>query len=182
MFVFPILWTSFHQIGSVNKALLLWYWQQLRKCFLGICNTFLFFKIERWKFQHLFKSDFNSIRQPKERMKITIFWMSWNFVRFHEILFQTDAESFSFLSWKTKKFYSKNNPYLKTVNPLYCSVIFFHQSQFYSYFFYLSRLESKVSRILCPGLTALFYHLPRQEHQIFGVTNIISSCSQELLD
>ena len=25
------------------------------------------------------------------------------FVRFHEILFQTDAESFSFLSWKTKK-------------------------------------------------------------------------------
>ena len=32
--------------------------------------------------------------------------MSWNFVRFHEILFQTDAESFSILSWKTKKFYS----------------------------------------------------------------------------
>ena len=30
-------------------------------------------------------------------------WMSWNFVRCYEILFQTDAESFSFLSWKTKK-------------------------------------------------------------------------------
>ena len=102
MFVFPILWTSFHQIGSVNKALLLWYWQQLRKCFLGICNTFLFFKIERWKFQHLFKYDFNSIRQPKKRMKITIFWMSWNFVRFHEILFQRNAESFSFIL-KNKK-------------------------------------------------------------------------------
>ena len=28
--------------------------------------------------------------------------MSWNFVRFHEILNQTDAENFSFLSWKTK--------------------------------------------------------------------------------
>ena len=33
--------------------------------------------------------------------------MCWNFVRFHEIYFQTDSESFSFLSWKTKKFYSK---------------------------------------------------------------------------
>ena len=29
--------------------------------------------------------------------------MSWNFVRFHEIQFQTDTESFSILSWKTKK-------------------------------------------------------------------------------
>ena len=31
-----------------------------------------------------------------------------NFVRFHKILFQTDAETFSFLSDKTKKFYSWN--------------------------------------------------------------------------
>ena len=29
--------------------------------------------------------------------------MSWTFVRFHEIWFQTEPESFSFLSWKTKK-------------------------------------------------------------------------------
>ena len=39
-------------------------------------------------------------------MKITMVWkkqMSWNFVRFHEIWFQTEPESFSFLSWKTKK-------------------------------------------------------------------------------
>ena len=28
--------------------------------------------------------------------------MSWNLVRFHEIHFQTNAESFSFLSWKRK--------------------------------------------------------------------------------
>ena len=34
--------------------------------------------------------------------------MSWNFVRF-EIQFQTDAKTFSILSWKTKKFYSKKN-------------------------------------------------------------------------
>jgi hypothetical protein len=31
--------------------------------------------------------------------------MSWN-VRFHEIPNQTETENFSFLSWKTKKFYS----------------------------------------------------------------------------
>ena len=28
--------------------------------------------------------------------------MSWNFVRLHEIQFQTGTESFSFLSWKAK--------------------------------------------------------------------------------
>ena len=79
-------------------------------------KTFLFFKIESWKFQQLFEKEFretwqnfNSIRQLTERMKITIVWMDWmrwNFVRFHEIQFQTDAKSFSFLSGKTKKFYS----------------------------------------------------------------------------
>ena len=76
-----------------------------------------FFKIENWNFQHLFEKEnrktsqnFNSIRQPIEKMEIQIIWMSWmswNFVRFHEIQFQIDAESFSFLSWKTKMFYSK---------------------------------------------------------------------------
>ena len=35
--------------------------------------------------------------------------MSENFVSFHEIQFQTDAESFNFLSWKTKKFIPKEN-------------------------------------------------------------------------
>ena len=77
-------------------------------------KTFLFFKIESWNFQHLFEKEFletsqnfNSIRQRIEKMEIIqISWMSWNFVRFHEILFQTDTEIFSFLSWKTKKFYS----------------------------------------------------------------------------
>ena len=38
--------------------------------------------------------------------------MSWNFVRFHEFQFQTEPESFSFLSWKTKKFYSKKKYFL----------------------------------------------------------------------
>ena len=79
-------------------------------------KTFLFFKIESWNFQHLFEEEFsetsqnfNWIRQRIEKMEIKIVWMSWmrwNFVRFHEILFQTVAETFNFLSWKTKKFYS----------------------------------------------------------------------------
>ena len=38
--------------------------------------------------------------------------MSWNFVKFHEIQFQTEPESFSFLSWKTKFFYSLKNGFL----------------------------------------------------------------------
>ena len=52
----------------------------------------MFFKIENWNFQNLFvkefcetSQNFNSIRQPIEKMKITIVWiscMSWNFVRF----------------------------------------------------------------------------------------------------
>ena len=44
---------------------------------------------------------------------VWISWMIWNFVRFHEIHFQTDAESFSFLSWKTKKFYSLKKWFFK---------------------------------------------------------------------
>ena len=76
-------------------------------------KTFLFLKIESWNFQHLFENEFretsqnfNSIRQPIETIQITIIWiswMSWHFVRFQEIEFQTDAESFSFLSWERKK-------------------------------------------------------------------------------
>ena len=41
------------KIGSVNKAFLVWCWQRLRKYFLGI----LFFKIESWNFQYLFKKE-----------------------------------------------------------------------------------------------------------------------------
>ena len=88
-----------------------------KKIFFFRNKPFLFFKIGSWNFQHLFKNEFretsqnfNSIRQPREKMLITIVWMSWmswNFVRFHKIYFQTDAESFSFLSWKTKSFIHK---------------------------------------------------------------------------
>ena len=37
---------------------------------------------------------------------IRVVQMNWNFVRFHEIINQRDAEHFRFLSWQTKKFYS----------------------------------------------------------------------------
>ena len=63
----------------------------LNYIFLGI-KLFLFFKIESWNFQHLFETEFretsqnfNSIRQPIEKMEIRNVWMSWrswNFVRF----------------------------------------------------------------------------------------------------
>ena len=33
--------------------------------------------------------------------------MCWNFVRFHKIYFQTDSESFTFLSWKTNVLFRK---------------------------------------------------------------------------
>ena len=50
---------------------------------------------------------FSSFRQFLFPFFLLVVWLSWNFVRFDEILFQTDAKSFSFLSWKTKKFYSQ---------------------------------------------------------------------------
>ena len=37
---------------------------------------------------------------------LLVVWLSWNFVRFDEIFFQTDDENFSFLSYETKMFYS----------------------------------------------------------------------------
>ena len=102
------------KIESVNKAFLFWYWQWLKKCFFR--NKTFFFKIEGWNFQHLFENafretsqSFNSIRESMEKIKraiVRMSWMSWNLVRLHEIQFQIDTKSFSFLSWKTKKFYS----------------------------------------------------------------------------
>ena len=79
-------------------------------------KTFLFFNIESWNFQHLFEKKIvkphkistqsdNWLKKWKLEI-VWIGWMSWNFVRCHKIQFQTDSESFSFLSWKTKKFFS----------------------------------------------------------------------------
>ena len=51
-------------------------------------------------------NSFSSFRQLLISFFLFVVWLSWNFVRFHKILFQTDAESFSSLSWKTKTKYS----------------------------------------------------------------------------
>ena len=82
-------------------------------------NFFLFFKIASWKFQHLFEKEFREASQSFNSFTVfrqflfsiflSVVWLSWNFVRFHEILFhscffKSDDENFSFLSWKTKKF------------------------------------------------------------------------------
>ena len=70
-------------------------------------KTFLFFKIESWNFQHLFEIEFCETSQNFNLFSLfrqflfSIFSISWNFVRFHGIHFQTASESFSFLSWKT---------------------------------------------------------------------------------
>ena len=76
-------------------------------------KTFLFFKIESWNFQDLFEiefretsqnfNSFSSFRQLLFSIFLLVVWLSWNVVSFLKSLFQTDAESFSFLSWKTKK-------------------------------------------------------------------------------
>ena len=47
---------------------------------------------------------------------LSVVWLSWNFARFHKIQFQTEPESFSFLSWKTKKFYSWKNKFFKRLS------------------------------------------------------------------
>ena len=67
-------------------------------------KTFLFVKIDSWNFQHLM--DFSLFRESIEKMEVKAVWMSWFFVKFHEIPNQTDAENFSCLSWQTKKCYS----------------------------------------------------------------------------
>ena len=45
------------KIGSVNKVFLFWYWLPLNFFFFRN-NLFLFYKIESWNFQHLFKKNF----------------------------------------------------------------------------------------------------------------------------
>jgi hypothetical protein len=80
-------------------------------------KTFSFFKIESWNFQHLFETEFcetsqnvNSIRQLIEKNENNNCLNELNELKLCEVpqnfILNWDAESFSFLSWKTKKFYS----------------------------------------------------------------------------
>ena len=70
---------------------------------------FLFVKIESWNTQQLFHLGFVkpckiSAHSDKHSDNILLWGiqvvqMSWNFVRFHEMINQRDAENFRFLSW-----------------------------------------------------------------------------------
>ena len=88
-----------------------------KKNYLGLSGIKLFVCQDRqlkffasvWFFFREISQNFISFRQPIDKMEIKVVWMnlmSWNFVRFHKILNQTDAKNFSCLSWKTNKFYS----------------------------------------------------------------------------
>ena len=50
-------------------------------------KTVLFFKIESWNFQHLFEKLNQLFRHFLFPYFVSIVWLSWNFVRVHEILF-----------------------------------------------------------------------------------------------
>ena len=80
----------------------------------------MFFKIEKWNFQHLFETEcretsqnFNSIRQPMEKMKITNVWMS----KFCEVsfIFKQMLKVSAFFLEKQKSFIPKKT-YFKPLN------------------------------------------------------------------
>ena len=74
-------------------------------------KTFLFVKIESWNFQQLFDlgfletlQNFSSFRQTFRWHfcgGIRVVWMSWNFVRFYEVINQKDAKNFRFPPWQS---------------------------------------------------------------------------------
>ena len=67
-------------------------------------KTFLFFKIESWNFQHLFEKEvretsqnFNSFSSFRQfHFNCSVVQLSWNCVRFHEILFLNRCWKFHF--------------------------------------------------------------------------------------
>ena len=72
-------------------------------------NTFLFFYIESSSFQHLIEfcetfQNFNSF--SLFRQLLFSFFSIGGLIELKFCTFQTDSESFTFLSWKTKRFYS----------------------------------------------------------------------------
>ena len=81
-------------------------------------KTFLFFKIESWDFQHLFKkgiswnlTKFQLNQTTDKQMEIKIVWMSWmswNFVRFHKFFLKQRLKVSVFYFEKQKSFNLKN--------------------------------------------------------------------------
>ena len=104
--------TKYHCFGIDNG---------LRNIFLGIKPFCLFLRFLRnWNFQHLFEKEFceisqnfSSIRQPIENNNCL------NELRFCEVSQKSISSrcSISFLSWKTKKFYSLKNIFYAKIDP-----------------------------------------------------------------
>ena len=96
-------WNLRQLTPSFGSTLAVW----LEKCFFLGIKPFVFqgrelkLSVSVWNW-----ISWNLIKIQLIPLIQTIIWLSWNFVRFHDFFFQTDSESFSFLSWKTKKFYS----------------------------------------------------------------------------
>ena len=60
-------------------------------------------------------NSFSLFRQLLLSFFQSLVWLSWNFVRFHEIPFQKVSESFTLLSWKTKKVLVSKKKFLSCV-------------------------------------------------------------------
>ena len=94
-----------------------------------------------------------------------IVWMSWNFVRFHEILNQTDAENFSCLSWQIKKKihnpFGQNSFFLRQqMEPWWCNLWVKILIQSISLFSSLNNIEVK-NLSICHVVGPSFFY-PRQ--------------------
>ena len=61
-----------------------------------------FFKIESWNFQHHLTL-FSSFKYFLFPFFLSIFWLSWNFVRFHETFFSKRCWNFQLSILKNKK-------------------------------------------------------------------------------
>ena len=99
-FLMKWIWKTKTFTENWIKAVLFWYWSQFT---LGLAHNifrnksfcvFLGYK------NHETSQNFNLIRQPTEKIEIKIAWISWMSWTFER--FQRDAESLSFLSWKTR--------------------------------------------------------------------------------
>ena len=118
------------------------------------CNIFfLFFKIETWNFQHLFEIGFQQTSQNSTNSRQLLFscflyvvWLSWNFLGFHKILFQTDSESLSFLFWKKK--------------------VIFHKMYFLSHCQYQNKKALYTDPIFSEGFGSVFVEIDRRNLKV----------------
>ena len=66
----------------------------------NILLQWVLFLVLSLKCLHLFENNVSSLFRQFWFPFFLSVWFSWSFLRFHEILFQTDANTVSFLFWK----------------------------------------------------------------------------------